>query len=385
MAQTVRFIPMSALVDFPRRKATTMNCCLVLLLLQQVDPTQSLFSVSRHSRPSSSLGAAWQELSSASMASPSRKRRHKVETEHSSQLQAAVRDSVLLIPTEETPAVDFVPLPLPLVQLALAGALTTFLADVAIHPMDCIKTLQQSDVGWELGLHNDLGKAAQYLWVTSGPSGFYHGFLVYAGSDALAGAAKFATWEWWKRSMPSNVLFLGAGIAFLSSSMFLVPGELVKQQLQMGLYPDFWSAVYGIWGLSGLEGFFVGYDATCYRDVPYTMLELGVYELVKKAIKDMDDKDSTLREIGAASITGATAAFLTTPMDTIKTKLMISKEVTNYWECVMNTVDSHGLAGLFCGMEARISWILPFVCIYLPLYDKLKRTLVQRHQEDMLQ
>lgn len=151
----------------------------------------------------------------------------------------------------------------------------------------------------------------------------------------------------------------------------------------MELYPDFLSAVQGIWGTAGVEGFFVGYDATCYRDVPYTMLELGVYELVKKAIRSDDEKGSTLREIGAASITGATAAFLTTPMDTIKTKLMLSEEACNYWDCVMNTVDSHGLAGLFSGMEARISWIVPFVCIYLPLYDKLKRTLMQRHQDSM--
>jgi solute carrier family 25 S-adenosylmethionine transporter 26 len=272
----------------------------------------------------------------------------------------------------------FVP-SVPLVQLALAGALTTFVADVMIHPMDCIKTLQQSDLGWELGLHNSLESAAQYLWNTSGLSGFYHGFLVYAGSDALAGAAKFATWEWWKRNMPSHILFWGAGIAFLSSSLFLVPGELVKQQLQMGLYPDFSAAVQGIAGTAGVEGFFVGYDATCYRDVPYTMLELGVYELLKKALDN--EKKSTLREVGAASITGAIAAFLTTPMDTIKTKLMISDETYNYWDFAMNTLDSHGLEGLFSGMEARISWIVPFVCIYLPLYDNIKRFLIQRHEE----
>ena len=179
----------------------------------------------------------------------------------------------------------------------------------------------------------------------------------------------------------SNVLFLGAGIAFLASSLFLVPGELIKQHLQMGLYPDLGSAVQGIWSAAGIEGLYVGYDATCYRDVPYTMLELGVYELMKQAIRTDDDDRSTLREIGAASVTGATAALLTTPMDTIKTQVMLSEGAYNYWNCMMNTIHSHGWAGLFSGMEARISWIVPFVCIYLPLYDTLKRTLIQRHEE----
>ncbi len=334
------------------------NVLLLLLLLQHGEPSVG-FAVPRGVPRCSScqLRMTLPELSSVVTS----RKRSREETDDSS-----VPDKVFV------PAV-------PLVQLALAGAVTTFVADVMIHPMDCIKTLQQSDLGWELGLHNSLGDAAQYLWTTSGLAGFYHGFLVYAGSDALAGAAKFATWEWWKRNMPSTILFVGAGIAFLSSSLFLVPGELVKQQLQMGLYPDFSAAVQGIAGSAGVEGFLVGYDATCYRDVPYTMLELGVYELLKKAFDN--ESKSTLREVGAASITGAIAAFLTTPMDTIKTKLMLSEESCNYWDCAMNTLESHGVEGLFSGMEARISWIVPFVCIYLPLYDNIKRLLIQRHEE----
>jgi hypothetical protein len=116
---------------------------------------------------------------------------------------------------------------LPIYQLALAGSFTTFFTDVIMHPMDCIKTVQQSDSGVGLSLF----LAAQYLWSTSGVAGFYHGFLTYALSDAVGGALKFSVWELWKKKTvewePTYLyLWIGAGLAFVASSVLVVPGEV---------------------------------------------------------------------------------------------------------------------------------------------------------------
>jgi hypothetical protein len=116
---------------------------------------------------------------------------------------------------------------LPLYQLALAGSFTTFFADISMHPMDCIKTVQQSDSGVGLSLF----LAAQYLWTTSGIAGFYHGFLTYAGADAVGGALKFSVWELWKQTTVDKrptylYMWMGATLAFVSSSFVIVPGEV---------------------------------------------------------------------------------------------------------------------------------------------------------------
>jgi hypothetical protein len=116
---------------------------------------------------------------------------------------------------------------LPIYQLALAGSFTTFFTDVIMHPMDCIKTVQQSDSGVGLSLF----LAAQYLWSTSGMAGFYHGFLTYALSDAVGGALKFSVWELWKKKTaewePTYLyLWIGAALAFAASSILVVPGEV---------------------------------------------------------------------------------------------------------------------------------------------------------------
>lgn len=320
---------------------------------------------------------------------------------------------------------------LPIWQLAVIGALTTLVADIATHPVDCIKTLQQSDVAWELGLVDDFPKAVEYLWTTCGLPGFFRGFLTYSITDAMAGALKFATWESWKQRMvdchPQQqqhqqdlvkqyaLLWVGAGLAFMASSIFLVPGEFVKQQLQMGCYSGFPEAVTGIWQSQGLSGFFTGYDAVCYRDVPYTMMELGLYEMFKRFTinenhakhqqqqeqqqqlllqEDFDNNKAPTptaivsdppawQELMAASATGAVAAFLTQPFDTIKTKIMVDTGAAEagFWTCFHHTMDVHGFWALFSGVEARVACIVPFLCIYLPLYDTLKRLLEKQQAE----
>jgi len=75
------------------------------------------------------------------------------------------------------------------IDLALAGALATMIGDASMHPIDCIKTLQQSNEG--IGLN--MVAAAKRIWKTNGVGGFYSGIATYVISDGMAGAIKFAT------------------------------------------------------------------------------------------------------------------------------------------------------------------------------------------------
>lgn len=60
----------------------------------------------------------------------------------------------------------------------------------------------------------------------------------------------------------------------------------------------------------GLQGLFIGYYATLIRDVPYTMLELGVYENVKSLLRKVKKVDVLGRndELIAAAFTGSERA-----------------------------------------------------------------------------
>jgi Mitochondrial carrier protein len=86
-------------------------------------------------------------------------------------------------------------------KLALAGSLATLVSDVAMHPLDCIKTLQQTEEG--IGL--SMIAAAHFIYHTMGGlTGFSRGFLTWGVCDALGGALKFSTYEGLKRKFNKN-------------------------------------------------------------------------------------------------------------------------------------------------------------------------------------
>ena len=74
-------------------------------------------------------------------------------------------------------------------ELALCGSIATMMGDAAMQPIDCIKTLQQSNEGVGLSMI----QASKRIFEKQGFSGFYSGLGAYVVSDGGAGAIKFAT------------------------------------------------------------------------------------------------------------------------------------------------------------------------------------------------
>ena len=298
---------------------------------------------------------------------------------------------------------------LPLWKLALAGSLATIASDMSMHPMDCIKTLQQSDQG--MGLN--VGQAAEVIYAQLGLAGFYKGLGTYALCDSVGGALKFTTFEILKRQVQPKlpqgasknaVLFGCAAVAFVASSVLTVPGELLKQQLQLAHYSGLWEATTSIWQTQGIGGFYQGYEGVFLRDVPYTAMELGLYEMLKNTFSSIQQQQQQQRENGddasspaaptslepsveilAAGLTGAIAGILTTPLDTIKTKMMTDADYMgyNFWDSFMLTVHDHGMGSVWVGSLARVAWLLPATAIYLPTYDFLKRQMTETEQSDV--
>jgi solute carrier family 25 S-adenosylmethionine transporter 26 len=93
------------------------------------------------------------------------------------------------------------------------------------------------------------------------------------------------------------------------------------------------------------------------------------------------EKLSSQDELLAAAFTGGTVAFITTPLDLIKTKLtMQSTSGAGQYSGVMDAMQSiyaeGGISSLFVGSVARVAWLLPFTTIYLGIYELSKRTII---------
>jgi solute carrier family 25 S-adenosylmethionine transporter 26 len=312
-------------------------------------------------------------------------------------------------------------------EMAFAGAVATALGVVLMHPIDTIKTLQQSSEG--IGL-NMIG-ATNKILSRGGVPALYEGLGPYVTSDGLAGALKFATYETLKKWMQAHIpeeqqgsaIFVCAALAFMASSIVLVPGELLKQRLQMGQISSVRTGLPAILKQDGILGLYSGYSGVCMRDIPYTMLELGIYDNLKsfylkikaKALSSKVSSSSSttttpstttrkgtkgrnktgsippppppsntptvkitqLDEIIAAAISGGITGFLTSPLDNIKTKLMVEKGYNGFFDCVSKSIQTNGFASLFNGSMARVAWLMPFTAFYLPVYELIKRRMLE--------
>eukprot|EP00586_Coscinodiscus_wailesii_P023217 CAMPEP_0172508234 /NCGR_PEP_ID=MMETSP1066-20121228/210451_1 /TAXON_ID=671091 /ORGANISM="Coscinodiscus wailesii, Strain CCMP2513" /LENGTH=162 /DNA_ID=CAMNT_0013286139 /DNA_START=44 /DNA_END=529 /DNA_ORIENTATION=+ len=158
----------------------------------------------------------------------------------------------------------------------------------------------------------------------------------------------------------------------------IVPGECLKQRLQMGRVAS-WRE--GVASMVRDGAYFRGYGGVCLRDVPYTMLELGIYDNLKSwygstgrhRLRSRSSEEnrrgggggaanegttatttqlflSRTDEIVIAAVTGGITGFLTNPFDAVKTKLMVDDNLhstravlyTGVWDCFRKTVRDHG-------------------------------------------
>lgn len=194
--------------------------------------------------------------------------------------------------------------------------------------------------------------------------------------------------KWLKEKVPEEyygqTIFIAAAAAFIVSSVVLVPGELLKQRLQMGQIASLREGIPQIFKNDGILGFYAGYSGVCLRDIPYTMLELGLYDNLKEKIIQFKNKNAAagqekeggqLENLLAALISGGITAFLTAPLDNVKTKLMVDTGYNGFFDCMAKTAKTNGVGALFAGSAARVAWLMPFTAFYLPVYEIIKRKI----------
>eukprot|EP01041_Mallomonas_annulata_P002086 gene2086-4076_t len=270
-------------------------------------------------------------------------------------------------------------------DLCICGAIASVVGDFIMHPVDTIKITQQAST---VGI--SVMEASKRIMAQGGPAAFYQGVVPYLVADGISGSIKFAAFEISKRFVEKRVpekyhaytKFLCAAGAYVACSVALVPGEVLKTGLQAGAGSSLMGLVKKTWMDEGMKGFFVGYGATLLRDVPYTMLELGLYDNIKTFIRKFQKREDLTQgeELTSAAITGGFTSFVTTPLDVIKTKLMTQTlagavQYGGIGDVFNSIMTKDGTSGLFSGSLARVVWLLPFTTIYLGVYEVAKRRL----------
>lgn len=296
--------------------------------------------------------------------------------------------------------------PPPLWQCAVAGGIGGMVGDSSMHSLDTVKTRQQGAPG--IAKYQNTFKAYKTIWAEEGFfRGLYSGYGAAMLGSFPSSAAFFFTYESLKRlaideyGLNKDLSYLGAGFfGDLASSVFYVPSEVLKTRLQLqGRYNNpCYNSGYNYKGTvdaiktiikdEGWQTLFYGYKATLFRDLPFSALQFTFYENFRNAAYTLSKKDkaeplSTALELLTGAAAGGLAGVLTTPPDTVKTRMQtqngsngnVMLKSTSLCQNLLTIYRSQGLAGLFSGVGPRFVWTSVQSSVMLLLYQVCLRSL----------
>lgn len=256
----------------------------------------------------------------------------------------------------------------------IAGGTAGVVVETALYPIDTIKTRLQAVRG---------GGKINFKGLYSGLAGNLAGVLP---ASALFVGVYEPTKQKLLQIFPENLsaaAHLTAGaIGGFAASLVRVPTEVVKQRLQTGQFASAPDAVRLIASKEGFKGLYAGYGSFLLRDLPFDAIQFCIYEQLRigykaAARRDLNDPENAIIGAFAGALTGA----ITTPLDVIKTRLMVQGSASQYkgiFDCVQTIVREEGPPALLKGIGPRVMWIGIGGSIFFGVLERTKRMLAQR-------
>ncbi|KAF4556945.1 putative mitochondrial carrier protein 30 [Elsinoe fawcettii] len=219
----------------------------------------------------------------------------------------------------------------------IAGAFAAFSVDLLVYPLDTLKTRIQSPEYKKLFLNagtNTVNRAALFR-------GLYQGLGSVIIATLPSSGAFFTTYEGVKHLLSSTSLpqplihSTASSLAELVSCAILTPAEVIKQNAQMVSSPSSTSATLQTIARfrSNPLALWRGYTALAGRNLPFTALQFPLFERLKRHLRerreDQGKLTNSIAEAGvitaiSAGLAGSVAAVVTTPVDVVKTRIMLA-------------------------------------------------------------
>ena len=299
----------------------------------------------------------------------------------------------------------------------LAGAFAAFTVDLIVYPLDTIKTRIQSPDYTKLYKYAN-GRAKKTLF-----RGLYQGVGSIIAITIPSSGAFFTTYEALKHGMnehsPANstlyipqsaIHALASGGAELVSCAILTPAEVIKQNAQMVNKDSFGRKINPTTHVfkqfkSNPTKLWRGYTALAARNLPFTAMQFPAFEKLKTYFMAMRKKskgdqpvdgiaERALITAMSGGIAGSGAAWITTPIDVVKTRIMLaaadeqpkkvdtSKTQGPSWlkeglqgdkksafTVASDILKQEGVRGLFRGAALRAAWTVLGSGLYLGCYE----------------
>eukprot|EP00033_Pygsuia_biforma_P006063 GCRY01006733.1.p1 GENE.GCRY01006733.1~~GCRY01006733.1.p1 ORF type:complete len:366 (-),score=8.63 GCRY01006733.1:317-1327(-) len=307
----------------------------------------------------------------------------------------------------------------PLTRKFVSGAIAGLFCDFCMFPFDTIRarilisyeaTVKNSigSVGSPVSTHHYKGvvDAINSIVRSEGFVAFYQGFPVTLCLTMPAHGVYFLSYETSKRvfgslrflndkqaPFPSHIIHGTSGaVAEIVGSSIWVPMEIIKNRQQIVRsfagrhthHSSVFSIIRNIKRNDGLQGFFRGYLLNLATFGPMTVSYFTLYELFKshflKYLNELHSPEITALPfyltVACAFSAGSFSAALTTPLDTVKTRMMVkdpSLHTRHLVAAFREIFLREGCYPFYRGVAARVVWAAPGNALTMVAYEQLKR------------
>lgn len=259
-----------------------------------------------------------------------------------------------------------------------AGGAAGTAVDLLFFPIDAVKTRLQSPQGFL----NAGGFKAMYKGV---------GSVLVGGAPGAA--VFFSTYDTMKRSLPiqgelvSLNHMVSASMGEVAACLVRVPTEVIKTRMQTSSYgssaASSLAVARSVLHKDGIGAFYRGFGITVMREIPFTSLQFPLYEYLKYRLSlALESRPLHASEAAiCGSVAGGVAAILTTPLDVLKTRVMLDmRDPNSSFPSLITRARqiyvTEGGRALFSGVVPRTLWISAGGAVFLGVYEWVKGTLV---------
>ncbi|KAF2638029.1 mitochondrial carrier [Massarina eburnea CBS 473.64] len=280
----------------------------------------------------------------------------------------------------------------PYLRSLIAGGLAGTTVDLSLYPLDTLKTRLQSSSGFTssggfTGIYRGVGSAL--IGSAPGAALFFITYdslkrhLTPAPSTARNAEGKLYVDHgggglFGAKGREAGVHMLAASMGEVAACAVRVPTEVVKQRAQARQHASSLEALTYILNQRHTHGLahvwrelYRGWSITIIREVPFTVIQFPLWEALKRWRTHGTGRSEVSGFEGGllGSVAGAVAAGVTTPLDVLKTRMMLAKEKVAMGEMLRMILRTSGPRAFFKGIGPRVGWISAGGAIFLGSYQ----------------
>jgi len=271
----------------------------------------------------------------------------------------------------------------------LVGAFAGAISELAVLPIMSVKTrLMVQNVSKnsaDVVKYSGFMHGAREMYLEGGPRVFFKGGTSMLTFSPVGRGLYMLTVDFVQRNLGRGPIkdFAAGMCGQLVGSLGFLPRDIITERCQIegqvkvnATYSGSFNALKSIWKTEGMRGFYRAYWPHQMAWVPFNGSYWAIYGQLKDRTSHLEQ--TTALRLGNTFMSGAIAAFITAPVDLIKTRMQVrgaNPEIFCFDTvpgCIKYVYENEGGArGFFAGAQARVLWLAMRMMVFVTLYENI--------------